>query len=428
MPLKLLAIGDLHLGRAPSRLPDDLAQNAARLGPTGVWQRIVDEAIDARVDAVVLAGDVVEHDHDFFEAYRELHKGVSKLLAANIAVLAVAGNHDTYVLPRLADQLEGFDLVGRGGRWERRTLESGSERLTLHGWSFPQRVVTSSPLAGERLDRGPGPNLGVLHCDRDQATSHYAPVQTAELRGAGVDGWLLGHIHRPDALTADSPFGYLGSATGLHPNEHGPRGPWLIEVSGGQIEAVERWPLAPLHWQHLDINVTGIAAAEDAREKLLGDIAELDAELATRKVPPIAAGLRVRIVGRTSLRAQIELMLRDERLDDLASSQAGIRYFVESVRLLTKPEIDLDALAETPSPAGLLARRLQLLDRAPADAERAALIRRARERLEARHDKAYFKPLGLAAPTDAAVADWLREAALAALDALQRQQANEADP
>jgi len=422
MPLEILAVGDLHLGRVPSRLPADLRDGARRYGPSEVLERIVKHAIESRIDAVVLAGDVVEHDHDFFEAYRDLREKVGKLLAADIRVLAVAGNHDTVVLPRLAKQLDGFELVGQGGRWEKHTLAAGAERVTLHGWSFPQRVVTASPLEGARLERGPGPNLGLLHCDLDQAGSRYAPVGTAELANAGLDGWLLGHVHKPSQLAASFPLGYLGSATGLHPNEHGPRGPWLISIDGGRIAAVEQVQLAPLHWEHVDVDVTGIAAPEDARDLLLARVAELDRRLGARAVPPDAVGLRVRFVGRSRFRGEIERMLDEERLDDVGTGTSGRRYFVESATVATVPEIDLAALARMPSPAGLLAKRLRLLERGPDDPERAELIRKARARLDACHDRPYWQALALDAPTDDDVAAWLRDAALRALDALLAQQ------
>ena len=45
MPFKLLAVGDLHLGRVPSRLPTDLADDGRRYGPSAVLGRIVEHAI-----------------------------------------------------------------------------------------------------------------------------------------------------------------------------------------------------------------------------------------------------------------------------------------------------------------------------------------------------------------------------------------------
>src|SRR5690606_5045218 len=132
----------------------------------------------------------------------------------------------------------------------------------IHGWSFPQRAVTSSPLASHRLERESGVNLGLLHCDRDQHESRYAPVATSALQDVGLDGWLLGHVHRPDALRNDDLLGYLGSATGLHPGEYGARGPWLISITNARLESVVQWEIAPLHWERVFIDVTGISAPE----------------------------------------------------------------------------------------------------------------------------------------------------------------------
>src|SRR5690606_9909225 len=212
------------------------------------------------------------------------------------------------------------------------------------------------------------------------------------------------------------------SATGLHPNEHGPRGPWLISIDGGRIAAVEQVQLAPLHWEHVDVDVTGIAAPEDARDLLLARVAELHSRLGPRALPPAAAGLRVRFVGRSRFRGEIERMLDEERLDDVGTGTSGRRYFVESATVATVPEIDLAALARMPSPAGLLAKRLRLLERGPDDPERAELIRKARARLDACHDRPYWQALALDAPTDDDVAAWLRDAGLRALDALLAQQ------
>ncbi|RMF20195.1 MAG: DNA repair exonuclease, partial [Deltaproteobacteria bacterium] len=124
MAVKLLCIGDIHLGRRPGRLPSDLfAEEGAALGPLAAWRRAVDEAIDRRVDAVLLAGDVVEQEDDFYEAFAPLEEGVRRLQDAGIAVLAVAGNHDVAVLPRLARVIDSFRLLGAGGRWEEATVE-----------------------------------------------------------------------------------------------------------------------------------------------------------------------------------------------------------------------------------------------------------------------------------------------------------------
>jgi hypothetical protein len=66
--MRLLAVGDIHLGVRPSRLPEELQELARSLGPAEAWRRTVEVAVERHVDAVLLAGDVVDRDDDFFEA------------------------------------------------------------------------------------------------------------------------------------------------------------------------------------------------------------------------------------------------------------------------------------------------------------------------------------------------------------------------
>ena len=152
--MKFLCVGDIHLGRRPSRLPEELPDElrASDLGPAAAWRRAVDFAIEAEADAVLLAGDVVEQEDDFYEAYGDLRDGAARLAAAGVRVLAVSGNHDVQVLPRLADAVPGFRLVGRGGRWEIEDVEGrGGGRAHVLGWSFPERRVSTSPLSAHPL-------------------------------------------------------------------------------------------------------------------------------------------------------------------------------------------------------------------------------------------------------------------------------------
>ena len=420
--MKILAVGDMHLGHTPSRLPPEL--HAPDLGPAEGWRRTVDAALELGVRAVLLAGDVVDRDDDFFEAYRALEDGVRRLADADIDVIGVAGNHDVMVLPRLARHIPRFRLLGGGGKWESCRVGDGgdgSNAVTLWGWSFPQPRVLASPLADLSFDPAPGINLGLLHCDRDAGPdSPYAPVGRAELERAGLDGWLLGHIHKPDALTAASPNGYLGSLTGLDRGEPGPRGPWTITVADGRIAEVDHLPLAPLRWEPLEVDLTGIGEPADARERLLTAVIDLDGTLASLRTAPDAVGLSVALIGRTGFgSAALDRISRDDR-GEIHRGAAGTRYFIASARADTRPEIDLEELAGRPDPVGLLAARLLRLDRPEGDPERDRLLDQARRDL---HDQA-ARPVwrGLAEDGDATdPVVWLRQAGYRALDRLLDQ-------
>lgn len=424
MTLRLLAVGDLHLGRRPTRLPEALAGRLEDFAPATAWQRTVDLAVRESVDAVVLAGDVVESRHDYFEALPRLQAGVATLAQAGIQTLAVSGNHDVDVLPRLIDRVPDARLLGRNGRWESIVLTAASgEQATLWGWSFPTASFRSSPLDDLPRDRGAGPHLGLLHCDRDQTGSPYAPVTAGALRDAGLDAWLLGHIHQPDALGIDHPSGYLGSVVGLDAKETGARGPWVLEIDAGRIQRFDHRPLAPLRWEVLSVDLTGASDEATVTQRLDTRLETLAGTLAARHEQPDLIGLRLRLTGECALGASaIEAALpAAERLLGLPGART-IDWFLESWRLDTRPITPLERLAERDDPPGLLAQRLLILQRDPDDPEREALLAAAEKHLQGRRDSPRWEQLPGDRPSRETLAETLRETGQHALRVMLAQE------
>ncbi|MBN1443387.1 MAG: metallophosphoesterase, partial [Planctomycetes bacterium] len=180
MAVKLLSIGDIHLGRRIGRVPADLGE----IRVADAWRIAAHLAMEREVDGIILAGDVVDRTDDRFEAYGHLAREVERLVAAGIRVFAVAGNHDVEALPRLARHIPQVTLLGAGGRWSLEEIEgrSGGSALLL-GWSYAEERVRRNPLedlpsslAGETR-----PVLGVLHCTVNGGREDPAPVPRAEL-------------------------------------------------------------------------------------------------------------------------------------------------------------------------------------------------------------------------------------------------------
>ena len=431
MSLKLLCVGDIHLGRRPSRLGEDLPGrvDVARLGPAAALEKSVDRAIGEQVDAVLFAGDLVEQADDFFEAYGDLERAVRRLEARRIPVLAVAGNHDTQVLPRLADSIEGLRLLGRGGVWETVRIDNAKgESVRITGWSFPEPRVSASPLLDGPAApvNGNPPDtssalIGLLHCDRDQSGSIYAPVRSGELEAAPVDAWLLGHIHKPDVLAGNRPIGYLGSLCGLDPGEPGPHGPWLVEISGpGQVAALHL-PLAPLCWERVVVAVDGVSAPEDVDGLITSAIGDLHHELSEQGRTPLAVGCRLELRGRSRLGPDIARWLGAADPHHLLLTHDETTYFIEKVAVRIAPEISLDALAESSDPAGVLARRLLLLRRPESDVKRRELVEHALRDLSAVCRSAVYAELGALPPTPEQAVHYLESAGTRALEALLEQ-------
>jgi exonuclease SbcD len=422
---RLLFVGDMHLGRRPSRLPLDsggYSIGAAELMPAAAWRACVELALRERVDAVALAGDVVDSSEDRFEAYPDLKAGVAALIEAGIPVYGVAGNHDVEALPRLAEQIPSFRLIGARGRWEcvDVTTRSGTP-VRLLGWSFPSARVRENPLDDLSHESQAGvATLGLLHCDLDGGQSVYAPTPRSALLAAPADAWLLGHIHKPHDLSSESrPIGYLGSLMGLDPGEHGRRGPWLVEVDGPGAVHASQVPLAPLRWERVRVSVDGLEAeAEDVLEEaffacLRRGLAEVRDRLSAELDPASglsalrAVGARLELVGRCRGHHRLRgLLTRREQWP--REIWDGVHYFVEKIEDRAGPVLDLERLAAGDDPPALLARRVLLLQ---AGGEAAAdLVERAAEEIAR----------GLSAPrwqrveASAATGDGLREVLLRA--------------
>lgn len=431
--MRLLLTGDLHIGRTSTRFR---AGGVSELTSRSAWTRIVEAALEWRCDAILLSGDVADQENGFWEAVGPLREGQERLAAAGIRTVAVAGNHDHSVLGRLADTLDPahFTLLGRGGRWERLTLErEGTPVLHIDGWSFPSGRVTDSPLEGYHLppDRGV-PTLGLIHGDLDAPASVYAPLASAELRAKPVEGWLLGHIHAP-ALHAGGAGGpwilYPGSPQALHPGETGAHGVWMVEVTGGGVASPRLRPLSTTRYESLQVDVGGIRDPEALEPHLLHTVTEAASRLLDESGDALRhLSLRLTLTGQTRIPEAIpgvlEALTRSEPEGILQVER--VRIHLDGAGDATVPHLDLEEAAAGPSALGTAARLVLVLEgrREPAAGERQeveVLVERTRSRLERLRRERVFQPLRSGAVTELEVREHLREEARRLLGALASQ-------
>ncbi len=376
MSRPILLVGDIHLGRRPPGLEDvlpALGLEAHELSASAAWNAAVTWAIERNHRAVVLAGDVVEGVRDRFEAYAHLQRGASRLAEAGIPVFAVAGNHDVEALPRLADRLPEVTLLGRGGRWECVPIPGREDEIPvdLVGWSFPRAQVFDDPAAGPGLEqalekRRPGARLiGVVHGDLDAPGSRYAPLSRHRLEQASVDAWFLGHIHAPDTLEGPRPLGYLGSLPALDPGETGVHGPWELELDGGLT--LRQVPLSPVRFENVELELGADTPADsDALLAGLGRAIRerLGPSLEVTDGPLKLLAVRLTLTGRLHDRRPLEEILDLEPVQRLFPGE-NPPLVITRITDRTRPAVDLEQLAASPTPAGELARILLALEHDP---------------------------------------------------------------
>jgi len=423
--MRLLLTGDIHIGRS-STCTADIAE-ARTLAASAAWDRIVELALEADVDVLCLSGDVADQENKFWEAIGPIEHGVQRLSEAGILTVAVSGNHDYDVLRRVADQVpkEAFCLLGRGGLWERTTIERGGRSLHVDGWSFPREKVATSPLSTYDLDDDPStPTLGLIHGDLDVAGSSYAPLDTYQLRSLPVDGWLLGHIHAPRLMPEKPWILYPGSPQALDFGEPGLHGVWMVDVDHA-LAVPEQRSLSATRYEALTIDVSEAEAEADVESLILNQIrASSEAHVEESGAHLEYLALRLTITGRTPLSHRIADITSTLR-DDLSLRIGGVLVVVDRLSVATLPDIDINAYAKARSAPGAVARLLLALehDEGAGDGpgEIAELVGRTKRELEANEDHKYFAALTRREITDEMARQHLMLEARALLTALVAQ-------
>lgn len=371
---EILFVGDVHLGRRPSGLDEILGDHGLKpneLSPAVALGRVTEHACEHPPRAVVFAGDLVDQEDDCFEAYGVLERNVRVLREKGIPVLAVAGNHDARVLPRLIQRVEGVELLGEGAKWELRALEGDGPAVDLLAWSFKSRHHRESPLDAPGLDgalagRRSGSRLvGVLHGDLDVASSEYAPISRRRLEGLGLDACFLGHVHQPcDLGGMERPVGYLGSLVGLHPKDTGPRGPWRVEVPAAGPIIPRQVALSPIRWEGFKIPLEEEHAGDEDRlhaylEAWLRERIEGDPTLRQPHLGAVVA--RVEWTGRLANRVAVRSFTARHTARDTVFRILGRPVIVQRVDDRTRAAVDLQELSAENSPLGHVARQLMEL-------------------------------------------------------------------
>lgn len=382
--MKLILTGDIHIGRASSKLPGNLAAgNDWRA--VGAWERVVDLALTEQATAVLLSGDITDQDNQFWEAIGPLQRGIERLAHAGIRTLAVAGNHDHAVLARLAELLpaEHFTLLGRHGRWERVTLRDAQNQPRLHidGWSFPSSFVKQSPLKNYTLPSDSAlPILGMIHGDLDVIDSNYAPLASMELTSLPPAAWLLGHIHTPRFIDGTSWMLYPGSPQALDPGETGLHGPWVVKVEQGRLLKPEQVPASTIWYGVCTIDLTSVVdpdLVEGVIYNQLREQAQSIVEQAGASLKHIL--LRVRLTGRTPVAKQVTSFV--STMMDFQHAMGLVELSIEKVDCQVIPAIDLQDQARSATAPGAAARLLLELDAPQPGAEVTSLIKTTRQHL-----------------------------------------------
>jgi DNA repair exonuclease SbcCD nuclease subunit len=287
--MRLLHVADVHLDAAYAGFGGLAEARAAEV--VNAFRRLPDAAVEARVDALVIAGDLFDGPHPNASTLSAVREVLGQFVDLCIPVFIVPGNHDgiSLKLTPYQELARGARVVVQNGaevggrRWttgdesgrrlaekhstyilarprlgEPVTVETGAGPLHVYGAAYDP-AECSDPVATFQRHPGPGVHAVLLHAyvhgaGRWQATRNALTVGLEALELLDVDYIALGDQHRlvlPEHFDG-YPACYPGSFAATDLTETGPRGYVIVDVRPGE---------AP-HIHHRDAGVTQTAAVE----------------------------------------------------------------------------------------------------------------------------------------------------------------------
>lgn len=394
--MKLLVTADIHIGRRPTHAPvafRDVSCAAA-------WLRLVELALSEGVQAVLVAGDLVDSENRFFEARGPLGSGLSRLSEAGIELLLVAGNHDVLVLPELVKTLpeSSIRLLGAGGTWESCTLADAEGRqLEVVGWSYPSRIPPANPLDAFPVERrNPGiPTVGMLHSDVGLPSSPYCGTSMRDFAGLPVDMWVLGHVHKPGLSDIESGPRILvpGSPQGMDPGpgELGPHGPWLVDWTGGRM-AVQQRPTAPFRYERVAVDLPDGIELNSVPRIIWDELQQKITDLVAEQPGLEAVCAAVDVKGRAKFAPGELKDLVGSLLEDGGDFEQ-VAVTISDLTVDVRPPVDIDELIGA---GGLLGRLAEVASGSLEPEAAAALESRASRTIEEALSDSAFRTLNSA--------------------------------
>ncbi len=380
-PFTFIHAADLHLGAPfrgageffdldPSRRELSLMTEAS----FAALRRLEALCLAEQAAFLVLAGDVYDEEDGVLRARLELRDMFLRLEKAGVRVFLAHGNHDPLEDGPAAVRWPGNVTVFGPDVSGHRVERDGELLAVVHGISHTSRREKAN--LAQRFSRGQGgfpsgvTQLGVLHCavgGKSEGYAPYAPCALADLAQSGLDYWALGHVHTPQVLGESPCAVYPGSLQGLHVNESGPHGCFIVRVrAAGSFERAFV-PLAPVQWEKpvLDINGNDPESLDALEETLLARLEQEGERAQNAEGPGFGPDLvvcRLTLSGRTvwdhALRRSGALEDLTRRLRQSLTDNGG-RVRLSELVLRTAPEADMADLCSRQGLTGEVARQAE---------------------------------------------------------------------
>ncbi len=315
--LRYIHAADLHLDTTFSGLrhkSSNLHENLHSILQNSTFtalERLVNLCEREKPDFLVIAGDIYNEEDQSLKAHLALRDACIRLQKLHIPVFLVHGNHDP-MSSRLQSIVWPDNTYTFGTDMNAKEVKNaeGATIAIVHGISHASNKETRNIVTSFSRIKGEHANvfqLGLAHCAIDSVppADRYAPCSVEDLKKTELDAFALGHVHQR-RIVCEAPFVlYSGNTQGLHINEQGERGCYLVSVTAqGQGFAIESdfHALGPVIWEKLNINIEDLEQAHEVEERIQEGLHELRNQASLQCE---ALLVRVILTGRTVLDGEL---------------------------------------------------------------------------------------------------------------------------
>lgn len=234
--------------------------------------------ITEKIDILLLAGDFFDNRDIGYKIEKLVVDKLTQLGERGIKIIYCAGNHDPLgsigFASRLADipNFKGFFAPGI----QDHTVEVRGHKIRFVGNGY-EGARTDAKIS-DYPPRSGKITVGISHLSVESgvATGHavYNPTSKETLERLGYDYFALGHIHKRQMIGNTQRIAYSGSLQGLHINETGRHGGYLVGLSPSSNPAelagisVSEVNFSNIIFEKLDLDISHIDQAFELESEL----------------------------------------------------------------------------------------------------------------------------------------------------------------
>lgn len=280
--------------------------NALRESTFKAFQNIAHLAIQEKVDAVLIAGDVFDGADRSLQAQLKFRRILKELSDEKIQSFIVHGNHDPS--NSWAHTLEWPESVTLfpGNKVQRVPIKKEGKNIAwIYGISYPQKEVTENLALKFEKENEEGFSIGLLHANVGQQPGHdnYAPCSIDDLVSRNFDYWALGHIHKHKILRHHDPaIVYSGNTQARHLREAGQKGCCLVTLNTENPPEIRFVATDVVSYRSATIDLQNAESIND----VLRDIQIQCEELSKESVPREGLVARLTLTGRTPIHKELQ--------------------------------------------------------------------------------------------------------------------------